>query len=205
MTEPTGVTAKSSDLSLTWSFQPVAGKGRSLHYRLENLAKADVYVFDRLWRLDKASKYTIDPEPIYRFVRDGSLRLFFGAPPSRRPSTYRNVPHATRLLPGGTHERTILLTEPITEYNSYFPPPEAKDLQSVRVTRVVLILEYVVATPGLDVSPAPEDPGAFNLRNSGPILKLTSEAPTAGFDVLRRTDRFDRIALPGEPQEPLSP
>jgi hypothetical protein len=195
MTEPAGANAQSSNLSLTWSFTHGPGKAYSLHYRIDNRAKTDAYVFDRLWRLDNGSSFVVDPEGVYRFVGGASLLFLLGRAPFRHPSLYRNVPHATHVLPGRSYERTVLVAEPVTEYNSYYLAPDPKDLESVHVGRIVLMVEYVMASTGLDVSPAPEDPTAFNLRNAGPIEKMTSES-TASLDVLRRTDDFDRINPP---------
>jgi hypothetical protein len=201
-------TGKTEDLEIEWSLQEVPDHSLSIDLRVTNLAGVDVYVLDRMWRLDAASRVVVDAQPFYRFVRDGSLRFLLGAAPlPRRHSVlFRNVPHATLLTPRSSRQRTIKIKEPIKEYSPYFQDAEAKDLSAERVGRVFFLVQYLVADPALKLRSAPEDPDAVDVENPVAALaqaKLLISDARVDLDVLRRTDKFDRITLPGERPEPL--
>lgn len=196
--------ARNEDLALEWSFRHAPNEGLSLSLRFVAPASNDVFVLDRLWRLDKSSQPVVDKEPIYRFERDGSLRLLLGTCPVRRSMNYKNVPHASRVPAGGAYERTISIANPLKEYSCYFPSPEPEKSAVVPVNRLVLIVEYVPAVAPVEGTPAPEDASAWFLKHFAP-KRLTSEISAEGLTVLRHSDRFDRVVLAGEQQEPLIP
>jgi hypothetical protein len=199
----THVTATCAALGVAWSVQQTAQHGLDIHLRFEGFASQGVYVLDRLWR--NVSKPEIDGNRIYRFERDGSLRLLLGAAPCRRPVHNRNVPHATLIGHRAIHERAIHIPAPIAEYNPYFADATPQNSRCARVRRVILMVEYVIVDRNTEVTPAPEDPTAIRLLKHEDRALLISEMPTTEFDVLRHVDRFDRLVLPGELPEPLDP
>jgi len=196
-------------VTLKASFQITADKGLAIQARIENAGSDDILVLDRLWRLDRANQRTLDPELAYRFERDGSLRVLFGAAPLPRLKTvtYRNVPMATRVPAGKALEREISLAGPLREYSVYFPEIDPQSYEPKTATLIYLVLDYLVARPDLVLHPSPLDATALEIEN--PVLALAGAARLShseqipGFEVLRRTDEFDRLTLPNEAPEPL--
>jgi hypothetical protein len=196
-------------VTLKASFQITPQKGLAIRARIENAGTADILVLDRLWKLDKASKPMLDPALAYLFERDGSLRVLLGAAPLPRlkHALYRNVPMATRVPAGKALEREITLAPPLKEYSVYFPEVDPPSHETKIDTLAYLVVEYLVATPDLVVTPSPLDPTALQIEN--PVLALTAAARLIHSDtiepveVVRRTDEFDRLTLPGEAPEPL--
>jgi hypothetical protein len=198
-------TKATEELELTWSYALDATAGLTVQYRVRNLTSSNLYVLDRLWQLAEG-EHQVDKEAIYRFERGTRLRLLLGpAPlPHRRSTLLRNMPHATRVAAGATHERSITVPMPIKEYGPYFSPPNETRLRSVPIRWVHLLVGYVVETPTMTVPVAPEDATAFELAGSVDVKMIESElAGVDGMQALRRTDAFDRIKLAGEPVEPF--
>jgi hypothetical protein len=200
-------------VTLQASFQslPAAGggpAGLSLRARVENLGDADILVLDRLWDLGGGKKI-LDAEHVYRFERDGSLRLLLGpAPLPRRGSAlYRNVPMGTRVPARAALDREIFIPAPIKEYSVYFPESDPEAYAAKSVGKVHLLVGYLVAKPDLSTRAAAVDPDAVEIDN--PVLAmagmklLVASGEVGPFEVQRRTDTFDRVLLPGEAPEPL--
>ena len=196
-------------VTLQASFQITATKGLSIHARIENAGAVDILVLDRLWTLDASSQRALDGEHIYRFERDGSLRLLLGPAPLPRLKTvtYRNVPMATRVRARAALDRDITLVAPIKEYSVYFPEIAPENYEPKIVGTVHLVIDYLVARPELVTRASSLDPAAVEIDN--PVLalvgaqRLVHSGPVSGLEVLRRTDEFDRMTLPGEAPEPL--
>ncbi len=196
-------------VTLKASFQVTPQKGLLIRARIENADAADILVLDRLWKQDKANHPQLDPELAYRFERDGSLRVLLGAAPLPRlkHALYRNVPWATRVPAGKALEREVTLAPPLKEYSIYFPEESPQSYEPKTVALVYLLVDYLVVTPDLVITPSPVD--ATALRIEEPVLALTRAVRLIHSDavepveVLRRTDEFDRLELPGEDPEPL--
>lgn len=196
-------------VTLKASFQLTPARGLSIRARIENAGATDILVLDRLWKLDASSKKALDAEHVYRFERDGSLRLLLGAAPLPRLKSvlYRNVPMATRVPARSALDRDITIMAPLTEYSVYFPGTDPTHRETKSDTTVHLIVDYLVADAKLVTHPSPLDATAVEIEN--PVLamagavRLLQSGQMTTFEVLRRTDEFDRVALPGEPQEPL--
>lgn len=197
-------------VTLKATFQITPSRELAIRARIENAGAADILVLDRLWKLDAASKRALDPELAYRFERDGSLRILLGAAPLPRlkSALYRNVPMATRVPAGKALEREITLVAPLQEYSVYFPERDPRSYAPRTDTRVHLVIDYLVARPDLVIHPSPLDPSALEIDN--PVLALAGAERLIHSDtvepveVMRRTDEFDRLTLPGEAPEPLA-
>ena len=192
---------ETSKLVLSWSFEVVDGK-LSIHYEIANHEAQDVYVLNR----PSTSQGGLDSEKIYRFERDGALRLLVGvAPlPRRKSAFYRNVPFATRIAPNGRLKDSITVNVPVSEYSPYFSsggPDEVK-----QVDRVQLLVDYFLADSGIPVKALPDMPGLFKASGASrrfvKMLVSKKHSPSP-IEVKRRTDDFDRIDLPGEAPEPF--
>lgn len=175
---------------------------------MANHGTESVYVFDRLWTLEAASRLVPDPEPTYRFIRDGRLQLVLGPCPlpRLRSATFRNIPHVTALAAGSELKRTLTLSGPIKEYSFYFPEPSDGGYDKVHVTTVQVVVQYVVARYGLAIEPSRVIPSAMEVVTPGALDALQSviaTSPKVELDVLRRNDEFDRLTLPDEQPEPL--
>jgi len=201
VTSPAGAT-------LSWSHELSPKKGLVIRAEVKNTGAADIFVLAYPWALDKSSQKAVDAEGIYRFERDKDLRLLLGAAPlPRRASVlFRLVPHAARVKPGATLaiERAVPL--PIKEYSPYFPEEDDKAYREEHVERAHLMVQIIPDKPGLVVRPSGIYPAAVEIESPVAALAdaklLVSEAPAA-LAVMRRTDAFDRVVLPGEAQEPL--
>jgi len=196
-------------VTLKASFQLTPARGLSIRARIENAGLTDILVLDRLWKLDASSKRALDGEHVYRFERDGSLRLLLGPAPLPRlkSALYRNVPMATRVPARSALDRDLTIVAPLTEYSVYFPETDPRHHETKSDGTVHLIIDYLMADAKLVTHPSPLDANAVEIEN--PVLalagsvRLVQSGTVSAFEVIRRTDEFDRLALPGEAQEPL--
>jgi hypothetical protein len=193
--------AETSKLVLSWSLEVVGGK-LSIHYEIVNHEAQDAYVLNR----PSTSQGGLDSEKVYRFERDGTLRLLLGvAPLPRRKSVlYRNVPFATRIAPNGTLKDTVALNMPVSEYSPYFAMGGSDEIK--HVDRVVLLVDYFLAEAGIPVKAVPDMPGLFKATGASRRfvkMLLSEKRSPSPIEVKRRTDEFDRIDLPGEAPEPF--
>lgn len=196
------------DVALSWSSKQTP-KDLAIHYRIKSLSNADIWVFDRLWS-GSGSNMGRDPEGAYRFERGGNLRLLLGAAPLPRRTTVlmRVMPFARRLPAQGMLEGDLTMAIPVSEYSVYFTESrngvDPSAAASKHVERVTLMLQYVLVGPDLPAQKVKALPDVFKL----PAFALAdakvalSEMPLA-LEVLRRTDNFDRVDLPGEASEPF--
>lgn len=200
-------TPAGSDMVVSWSSKQTANE-LSIHYTLTSRSNADLWVLDRLWKLS-SNATSADPEAVYRFERDGKLRLLLGAAPLPRRSTvtFRVVPYARRLPAQGTLEGDLTVSLPVPEYSVYFTSPrgdEHPSYESKHVERVALLVQYIVAGPDIRTEEVKSFPGALKVPASALVdaRMATAELPLS-LDVQRRTDTFDRVTLPGEAPETL--
>lgn len=192
-----------------------AGDARSVVAGIHNRGAA-AFVFDRNWRLEKAGRRP-DPEPVYRFVRSGALRLLLGAaPPGRRPVAYRNIPNVTRVEQGLSIERRFPLAAIRREYNPYFLEPDPEDDDPTRASRepapttvepvhvIHLIVHALSCENPVELRPG-IDGDALDLRmpvqwfNQSSVF--TASAAVDHVVAERRADTFARVRLPGESPE----
>ena len=175
---------------------------------LRNVGETDVLVFDRLWTVDRDNQPVADPQRVYRFERDGELRLLFGGAPLPRLFlvTFANVPYATRIRAGTAHEIELSFPLPVTEYSCYFDEAASSTCARVVARRVRVIVTCLVVRSGVQFAPVAADPTAFKVGPAEIVARASSAVatcPCPGITVLRRTDMFDRVTLPGETPEPL--
>jgi hypothetical protein len=194
-------TAEPSKLVLSWSFE-VAGGKLTIHYEIANHEAQDVYVLNR----PSTSQGGLDPEKIYRFERDGGLRLLLGVAPLPRRKTvlFSNTPLATRIATNGTLKDTVAIDVPVAEYSPYFSKDGAHEIK--QVDRVLLLVDYFLADSGIPVKAVPDLPGLFKASGASRrfVKMLVSEKRSPSpIEVKRRTDELDRIDLPGEAPEPF--
>ena len=103
--------------------------------------------------------------------------------------------------------REITLVGPLREYSICFPEIDPQSHEPKTDTLVYLVVDYLVANPDLVLRPSPLDATALTIDN--PVLALAGAARLIHsevvevFEVLRRTDEFDRLTLPDEAPEPL--
>jgi hypothetical protein len=196
-----------SDAVLKATFAVEVMRAVKVEARLENHGTGEIFVFDRLWTLDSSSRQAPDREGAYRFVRDGTLRLLLGPCPLPRrwQVTYRNVPHASLVPPGGSLALAISSAGPVGEHGAYFPEPPGSATTKVHVERVELVVQYAEAPRDLAAAPSGLFPGAFVLPAAAldGLRSAVAPSPRVELDVLRRADDFDRLTLPGEKPEPL--
>jgi hypothetical protein len=198
-------TEKSSSYELAWSLDitaPAVGQGDptlDLEYKVKALE--ELYVSDRLWT-DSADRYRFpDPFGVYRFVRDGSLRLVFAqapAPPNIRVADpYR--PLYSRILAGETRTQTVRIKLPVLEYSILARNVHAEAALE-EVSRVFFVLGYWPRS-AMDRAPAP--PMHETAEEAGYVVYgqrlMISSAYTDRIPVERRTVYMARFSLPGEP------
>lgn len=202
-------TERSAAYTLTWSLRtpddrPVAEAGAlTLAWALE--AHEELYVTDRLWDYGAPGQRVPDPYGVYRFVRDGSLRLVFSNPPKPPHVMIRVVyqPFSSRVRAGETLRREVEIALPVAEDSALARNVEAPTaLEAVR--RVFLVLGYRRRAT-LDADPIP--PPHESAEGTGYIVHAP-EHILSGMDVdpipvRRREGYIARFTLPGE--APLVP
>jgi hypothetical protein len=200
-TRASGVAAGAPPVSLRASFE-FSPKELKVRLHIANRGEADVLIFNRLW-IKSDGKPAPDPEKIYRFVRDSKLRLLLGMAPLPRSKTplYRNIPFVTRLQPGRTLEEEIRISAPVKEYNVYFPVLDGNPYVPDKVARAEVFAEYLIDSPAIKTQPSSFDPTALKIVSPGSwdAAQLAASGPVPlDLQVLRRTDEFERLTLPGE-------
>ncbi len=186
---------------LDWTFGATSGPAPAMRLDYAITAHEDLYVADRLWDYTRQGARVADPHGVYRFVRDGSLRLLFGQAPRPSNVSLRVVyaPLYSRVRAGETRRGEALLPAPVDEYSSL-----ARDLGSPsvieHVARATLILEYRLRRT---MREDPRPPIEERAEDVGYIVhdpsRAISTSQTAPFAVRRRTSYVARVALPGEP------
>jgi hypothetical protein len=205
---PNSLGPSSASVTLNGSFEIVSREKLKVHASITNSGKTDIYVFDQLWDQDRSGKAFPDPEGIYRFERNSELRLLLGPAPLPRLKTvtFKNVPFATPVKAGTSLELNREVALPVKEYSAYFLDYSPNQSKTVQVKRLVLIVKFVEAQQRLATSPCPFNPAAVKLETPGvldSVQTLTWRTEQVDLEVLRRTDAFDRLTLPGEAPEPL--
>lgn len=210
---PASAKEKLAEIELSWSFNkaepngsPESGSAMKLEYEIQ--AFEELYVSDRLWDYDASNSRIPDPFGVYRFVRDGSLRLVFGQAPIPLPMKPRNIyqPLYSKVVPGTIHRRELLLQLPIDEYSAL-----ARDIDSPHVieelTKVFLVFGYRLRS---DLDADPQPPPNESAESAGYIvhdstLLVSGLETVAPFQVNRRTGSIARFALPGDAAKSASP
>lgn len=189
---------------IEWSIT-VTGPSLELTYGVD--ASEEVFVQDRVWSYTSKYERVPDPYGVYRFVRDGSLRLVFAQapwPPNLVPMIVYS-PLYSRVLPGVTHRRTIRIALPVEEYSSLAFAEEGTALEEVKLVRLVMgyrLRSTLEADPEPPINETAE--GAGYVTDSSDLA--ISALEVAPIPVLRRTGYIARFALPGEPPpEPFVP
>lgn len=188
---------RSSAYELTWSLD-VRGHEVELEYKVE--AFEELYVFDRLWNLDRARGIVPESLGIYRYVRDGHLWLVFAqapSPPEVIPLVYHE-PLSSKVLAGSTHGKSVKVALPVDEYSAIernIHAPTALE----QVSRVVFVLGYRRRAT-LDAAPYP--PPDRTAEDAGYIVYgpdyMVSVMAVDPLPVKRRTDAMARFRLPTE-------
>jgi hypothetical protein len=203
----------SSLAKLDCSFELTSNQNLRVKVKMSNQGGVDLFVLNRLWDLNSNGDPAVDREQVYRFVRDSELRLLWGMAPLPRleTTTYENIPYATALKPKSSLEWDYSTKLPVTEYNVYFTGRQGAAHRPSAVQRVLVVVEFVAAQPGLTTVPSPLAPLAAlgsSLKVSTPhaIDHGTSVTCASGpihLEAFRRTDEFSRYTRPGEKPEPL--
>lgn len=186
---------------LDWNFDAPSGPSPAMRLTWAISAREELYVADHLWDYARDATRIADPQGVYRFVREGTLRLLFGQAP--RPSnvslrvTY--TPLFSRVRAGETLRREVHLPLPIDEYSSLARDVGAPTVIE-HVTRVMLLVEYRLRRT---MSADPLPPTNESAEAVGYIVHDPSRAistlDTSPFAVKRRTGYIARVALAGEP------
>jgi hypothetical protein len=205
----TSTTERSAAYELTWSLSITDGANGERVLKLEYQVEAfeELYIADRLWDFGDANERVPDPFGVYRFVRNGSLRLVFAQapyPPNVMPRiTYQ--PLYSRIRAGKTRQRSVLIRMPVDEYSSL-----ARDISSPtvieEVSRVFFVLSYRLrSTMAEDPAPPPFE----TAEDAGYIVhgpeQIISALEVDKLPVKRRTGYIARFALPGEPKPGPAP
>jgi hypothetical protein len=200
------VTEKSSTYELTWSLSIAepAGGGSDRALKLEYAVKAfeELYIADRLWDYDAEHRRIPDPFGVYRFVRDGSLRLVFAQAPHPPNVQLGRLfqPLYSRIRAGETRHNAVLIKLPVDEYSALERDINAPTALE-EVSRVLFVLGYRLrSTMDKDPwTPAGETPETAGYVVYAPSLIL-SEIHVDALPVKRRTGYMARFPLPGEPK-----
>jgi hypothetical protein len=195
-------TQKSAAYELVWSLgitEPAhGGNDRALKLEYAVTALEELYIADRLWDYDAKQSRMPDPFGVYRFVRDGSLRLVFAKAPHppniRVGDSYR--PLYSRIPAGETRRQAVEIKLPVDEYSSMARDVNAPTVVD-EVSRVFFVLGYALRSK-LDRDPAramPEE-DAYIVYEQDLIV---SELHVDKLPVKRRTGYIARFPLPGEP------
>lgn len=190
------------DLALTATLDPGSTPRRvGVNITVENRGRRDLLVLDRLWKYDAKGKHG-DPEQAYRFVGGSSLRLLFGpAPyPPNMSVNDSQFPDGTRLGPGEKLTLRVEQDTPIREYNPFFWPKPETTYTTLRVEKIDIIVEYVVAEAER-TRPSRLGPKAVELSAyPGTMRAAHVRLATPPIEVLCRADDFERVRLPWEQQ-----
>jgi len=185
---------------LTWSVSTGDDAGGEDAFKLEYQVEGieELYIADRLWVHNDQNRRAPDPFGVYRFVRDGSLRLVFAQAP-HSPLVMPQVcfePLFSRIQAGETRRQEISIKLPVDEYSALerdiTEPAEVEE-----VSRVIFVLDYRLRSD-MDADPRPppretaEDVG-YVVWNSKPII---SSMDGLEIPVKRRTGDMARFALP---------
>ncbi len=190
----------SSAYELTWSLT-AAGPEKPLLLSYSVHAHEELYLGDRLWDYAKGGARIPDPFGVYRFVRDGSLRLVFAQAPWPANVSPRVVyqPLYSRLKAGETRRREIPIDQPVDEYSALSRDISAPTVVE-EVSRVLLVLSYRLRS---SMPEDPQPPPNESAEEAGYIVAdpklLTSTVEVERLKVKRRTGYMARFALPGEP------
>jgi hypothetical protein len=192
---------KSAAYELTWS---VARTGEDLTLEYAIKANEELYIADRLWDNDAKYHRIPDPHGVYRFVRDGSLRLVFGPapyPPNVKLGIYY-TPLYSRVRAGETRRASVHIKLPVDEYSILARDVNAPTVVE-EVSRVIFVLGYKVGGNPAPPSGAKSDADGYVVY--GPKF-IVDEKRVDRLPVKRRTGYMARFALPGEPgPEPIPP
>jgi hypothetical protein len=194
----TALFAAGAALSVDAHAQATTDGGLALSVRYLNTGMRPLYAFDRLWTTSPRNEIVEDPTLAYRFVDDGTLQILLGLAPLPAGTTvlFRNVPYATTIRPGEAVSRRFTWTPPVREYSPYFPEGKRAQFETVRTSRIVVLVDSVAELPDLQTIPAPFDASAIKLNRAGVhSLARRAASPELMFSVSvgKRRDEFDRI------------
>ncbi len=185
---------------LEWSLTPKGQDELVLAYAIKAFEK--LFVSDRLWDRKRPGPRTKDPLGVYRYVRDGSLRLaFYQAPyPSNISPMEVYQPLYSRVGAGETHGGEVSMSLPVDEYSALSRNLDAPS-EVETVTRVHFVLGYacrsdLAADPAPPLNETVEDAGYVVHSRKRIVSTCDSSSP---IKVKRRTVYMPRFALEGEP------
>lgn len=175
--------------------------GLNCTYKVKNAGDRYVYVYDRLWTLDKASQVVEEKMLAYRYLVDKTYRIHLGSAPLPRSKTtfVRNAPYTTYLAPHSDYSRTIKLEPPWREHNFYYDTRTANPEKAVDCEAVELVIDFLEVDTPLETAATALDPKALkvlNLALSDKASRWRSHKATIMLDVLQRQDEFERLEFP---------
>ena len=176
-------------------------KGLRLTYQVSNAGRRHVYVYDRLWTLDKKCQIVVDPKEAYRYLVDGIYRIHLGSAPLPRSKTtfLRNAPYATYVPPGGKVSRTFEMNPPWHEYNFYFEVPGQLSERKVDAKGVEVVIDFLESDQPVATEPAaigPECVKVLDLGLADRVVRWRSSQAPILLDVIQRFDEFERLEIP---------
>jgi hypothetical protein len=198
---------RTSAYAVTWSVSTeAAAKGsdeRVLKLEYQVKAFEELYISDRLWNSDPVSYRVPDPFGVYRFVRDGSLRLVFAQAPKPPNVMFGNTypPLYSRVLAGETRRQTVRIKLPVDEYSAL---GLARDVNAPTVVEQVSRVYFVLGVSlRSTMGGAPAPPMRESGEKDGYVVNGSKNIVLAmdvdKLPVKRRTGYMARFPLPGEP------
>ena len=120
----------------------------SFRYSARNDSGVDVYLFNRLFKVDKIGNHTIDPSKFYCEVRGSVLHVSkrLVELPDEIDAEYPEVPYLTALPSQERFEERVALRLPVQEYAPYARTRQRDRPESPRLCdSIVFTLGYFVA------------------------------------------------------------
>jgi hypothetical protein len=117
-----------------------------LGYRVTNLASSELFLVNRLFRVDKLGHVTVDPGLVYALVVDGVLQLSkeLLEPPEWASPEGPPVPYLTRLGAGESCSEELDLALPVREHYPWTHfKLRARPLREVTALAIVLTVGYL--------------------------------------------------------------
>ncbi len=173
-------------------------KGLSLDYRINNGSEKAIYVFNVLWEFGSDGKQSPAPNALYTALSDdGTLHFLKGIPavPKGKRVELKIVPFVTKIEAGAEFHEQFELSEPISEYNPYFPTLGTDNEELTSSENVIFSIQFIRDLEGMEEKPAPIN-GAYSIWHPdmfGRIETLSSPIRPMMIKINRRTDEFERF------------
>lgn len=184
-----------ADLAVTSS------RGLNVTYKVKNSGQRHVYVYDRLWTLDKASLVVEEKMLAYRYLVDKTYRIHLGSAPLPRSKTtfMRNAPYVTYVAPHAEYSRTIKLEPPWREHNFYYDTRATVPENKVDCSEVELVIDFLEVDSPVETEATSLGSDVLKVLDLALVDKVSrwrSQKANIMLDVLQRQDEFERLDFP---------